>query len=1160
MATQDFLFWLAGELRRLVGPLELSLASEDAFSGLLKRYGWVVASSSIDITAVRGAIAIRGDLDAATELVKQIASPAAAAVPVTTYVDLAGTLRRVLSTIRSLSTIAAPAGLSAEVWTSLTSELPEGIIADYLELTQPALFAVLLLTGAVEEEAVDVGGAPGRTNHRRRRLRWRRLSTAISDPASLAREVYAWNDPTKPLKFELLLDRLRRFFLLLGLPAELNVPPQLLLADYYSSGNPALPNVRELRLTLICDDESSNGTFDATLRILPIPPRASNAAAPNGVMITPAIKASGTLPMALPWPFSIELAGAFQSDAGIRAEVRPEGVDVSVAPGAGAVVNATAAIGYGSRYPLLLFGTRFSHRLQFRGWTAGITVVGPLQDPDVEVALDVDMLELIVDMSEADGFLQKIFGEEPQTLEFSGSLAWSSKRGLRLSGQTALELVFPINLTIGVVEVLSVMLRLEASQGALGIIVAATGSLKLGPVVASVDRMGVKLTLKAVPSGQPAGAFGDIDLEFGFKSPDGLGLALDASVIKGGGYLSIDEAKGEYAGILELAIKDLIQVKAIGLLNTKLPGGQKGFSLLLIITAQGLGIQLGFGIKLDGVGGLIGVNRTMVVDVLRAGIKNRTVDSVMFPPDPVKNATKILSDLRSIFPPVEGRFVLGPMVELAWGTPTLLRARLGIVIELPTPIRIAILGQITAILPEEKKALVKISLDSIGIIEFEKKSLAIDATLYDSQVAGFALSGDMALRLTWGESPNFVLSVGGFNPRFSPPPNVPQLSRLTLTMGSGANPRLSLDTYVALTSNTTQFGAHLEVRAEGGGFVVHGHLGYDALFVFDPFSFVAEMSGGVDLLRGSSVLMSIHLDVTLTGPQPWHAWGRATANILFLNVSVSFDATWGEGAPVSLPRRDAKGPLLKALAEPSSWSGDLPAATELGVSLGDVKPSEKAVLVHPAARLTVRQKIVPFELTITKFGNAAPDGANYFKISKVDLNGASVAYDSVEEFFAPAQFQQMSDGDALTSSSYKRLKGGVSAGAAAVKNGPSSTVNLVYTTYLVDNPLLPLIPGERYLMKAGTYFALIQQGPGARSPVLNTGEAKYAVPGQQSAVSVSDLDFVVVSTDDMSIRTDLADANGEPELTARDKLERHLAEHTEERGNLQVVAKYEVPA
>jgi len=32
------------------------------------------------------------------------------------------------------------------------------------------------------------------------------------------------------------------------------------------------------------------------------------------------------------------------------------------------------------------------------------------------------------------------------------------------------------------------------------------------------------------------------------------------------------------------------------------------------------------------------------------------------------------------------------------------------------------------------------------------------------------IGGDMAFRLDWGASPEFLVSLGGFNPTFQPPP------------------------------------------------------------------------------------------------------------------------------------------------------------------------------------------------------------------------------------------------------------------------------------------------------------------------------------------------------------------------------------------------------
>jgi hypothetical protein len=78
----------------------------------------------------------------------------------------------------------------------------------------------------------------------------------------------------------------------------------------------------------------------------------------------------------------------------------------------------------------------------------------------------------------------------------------------------------------------------------------------------------------------------------------------------GGGYLYGDEASGQYVGVVQLAFAG-VQLSAIGLLSTRLPGGQRGFSLLVLISFTFPPVQLGFGFALTGVGGLIGVHRTV---------------------------------------------------------------------------------------------------------------------------------------------------------------------------------------------------------------------------------------------------------------------------------------------------------------------------------------------------------------------------------------------------------------------------------------------------------------------------------------------------------------------------------------------------------------------
>ena len=62
---------------------------------------------------------------------------------------------------------------------------------------------------------------------------------------------------------------------------------------------------------------------------------------------------------------------------------------------------------------------------------------------------------------------------------------------------------------------------------------------------------------------------------------------------------------------------------------------------------------------------------------------------------------------------------------------------------------------------------------SESIIDFGRKLLSLDASLRDSRVAAFTLYGDMAMRLAWGDEPQFALAVGGLNPHFKAPRGFP---------------------------------------------------------------------------------------------------------------------------------------------------------------------------------------------------------------------------------------------------------------------------------------------------------------------------------------------------------------------------------------------------
>jgi len=1137
---------VAEQMALAVRPLRYAVADADSFRAFMYALGWDVASLppayAALATAVDDALAAVDTLGTAPD-VAQIQA-------------LLQKVRAVYDAIGALTV--APAGTGPEFLTEIGERLFEYLLVEYLAAAHPGVFGALGMLGVIVLE--PHASAATRPPYVRRRIRYDEVPRIVADPLSIPERVYGWGTPD--FDFTLLAYHLLEVAAALGLFPAINDAPDE--AAGYLDPATGRPHALEKQLQFpIFSDVVADQPVELGINILKLPAEGPKL---PGILIQPAVPQELGTEFAIDDDVTLRVRAGSDVASRLGLVIRPGEVLVrypfqptATLPSAGFAVS----LEYAPASARTLLGNPTGSRLQVAGAAARLFVDSHagLLDAGVEVA--ANGLAVVLAAGEQDGFLNKLFGGRDVTAPLPLTVRWSKARGFQFAGGVGFEVTFAPHLQLGPITVEQLQLGVRATAATadyaadLRVEVGAAIAGVLGPIAFATDGIGVRLITTFED-----GNAGPFDIAVGFKPPTGIGLVVDAKVVKGGGFLALDVAKGEYAGVVELSLKDKIQLKAIGILTTKLPDGSPGFSLLLIITAQFKPIQLGFGFTLTGVGGLIGVNRTMELEVLRAGIRNRTLDSVMFPADPVQNAATIISDLKAVLPPAEGRFVVGPMLEIGWPTPTLVTARIGVLVELPAPLRVVILGQIKALLPTPDEVLVRIQLDAMGVIEFEQKRLAVDATLYDSDIVGYPLAGDMALRLTWAEPRNLALAVGGFNPRFRPPPGFPTLRPLTLTLGTGNNPRLSLDAYFALTSNTAQVGAHLDVRARGGGFAVHGFLGFDALFVFRPFSFVADMEGSVDLLRGSSRLMAVRLKFTLTGPRPWRARGKATVSFLFFSVSVHFDVSWGDPLAVLLEALDALAPLLAALADPRNWSGVLPRDTELGASLAEATPGPSAVLVHPLGRATVRQTVAPLNTTLTKFGAAPPSGANHFAVSRVALNGVARAFDAVEDHFAPAQFKEMSDADALASPSYALMDAGVAAGTTGFSAGTASTVEVLYSTQIIDNVVLPAtkLPSP-YRPTAAAYLAMVRQGAAARSLVRTTGDAKFVTPGAESAVAMAEPAFVIATTDDLRVRADLSGgARGGREWVMRERLARYLAAHPGERAGLQVIPRHEAVA
>jgi hypothetical protein len=808
------------------------------------------------------------------------------------------------------------------------------------------------------------------------------------------------------------------------------------------------------------------------------------------------------------------------------------------------------------------FPSRTGTRIEFER----VAFSGEISSRGAGAKMTATNAALVIASEDGDGFVGSLLPKGETRIEFDLGLGVDTTRGVYLEGGSGMQAILPVGRSIGPVNIQTVALGLgpapQGTDGGVRIELSSAFSARLGPVTATVDRLGLRLDLGFPEDG---GNLIFADLGFGFKPPNGIGLVVDSHSLTGGGYLYFDPANARYAGIVELKYEE-IAFKAVGLITTRLDDGSRGFSLLLIASAEGFTpIQLGYGFKLTGIGGLFGFNRTAKVDALRSGLRARTLDNVLFPENPVRDAPRIISNLRSVFPPQRDQFLFGPVGVIEWGAGKVLTIDIGLVLEFPSPLRLILLGQLKARFPREDQSLVRINLDFLGEINFSEATISLDAALYDSRLLNFVLTGDAALRMRFRTDPLFVLSVGGLHPGFAPPRKFPRLERIAISLSKKDNPRLRLEAYLAITAATYQYGARLELYVRASGFSVEGFLGYDVLVDWSTGQFEAAFGAAVTLKWHGRTLLGVYLDATLSGPSNLRVRGKAQFKIWRFSKSVNFDKQLGEEPPPPVPTADPLPELVAALGDPRNWAGQVSASGNTLVSFREL-PSGGEVLVHPLGELEVRQQVVPLNTEITRVGGARPSGDRRFSISRVVLdNQPVVGAASVRDHFAAGQFIDMTDDERLVRPSFEPMDSGLRFGFAGVRFGGDAepahlaAIPIEYETVIFGSEDEPLRTVTVLDVLDLELRAIAGRGAVGRSAARNTGRAKYRV--DPTAPRVRKKGFAVANVDTVSVVASPLAPRSFAGLTYTEAVEAraaYLRHHPDRRGWVQIVPDHEL--
>jgi Family of unknown function (DUF6603) len=1033
VADDDALAAIAAELGRALQPLAEATSSADAMQSFLMELGW--------------------DISPAVALVEGVHAAAATVYELVEGGDPGDTpdLMSLLSALRAayvaVADIAGGAGIPAEAVAELPRQLADFLVSEYLLLNQPRWGHLLRVIGILQ--IVLVAETATRPAYTRQTIDYEGFADLVDDPLTFFRNAYGWGTPA--FRGEEFAEALEDLALAWGLDADRVAVDPLTLAQLMQGAlTPASTVDTVLRMPLV--SVRSEASYEAGVGLFLLP---ETAAAKPGFAVLPYGSAGLDLEIGLSELLTLVIGGTVKLDGGVGALVRPDKdleFLVGFGPGTPSAASGTLSISLvvGAGEPMVLLGDPEASRFELDGASAlGGVRFHSSGKFEVYVEAAVEGARIVIQPGEdSDSFLSSLLPAEGLTIGTDLTVGFSTTQGLYFGGSGGLEIALPAHIQLGPVEIMSATIAVKFRDGGIPIELGATIKGDLSVLKAVVENIGITATV-TFPDDQ-RGNLGPANLALGFKPPNGVGLAIDAGVVKGGGYLYLDFDKGEYAGALELVISNFLSLRAIGLINTKLPGGQQGFSMLVIITAEfSPGFQLGYGFTLIGVGGLLGLNRGMLLEPLANGIRTGAINSILFPTDIIANAPKIISDLRAIFPPKPDTFLIGPMAKIGWGTPTLISVALGVIIEIPG--NVVILGRLKLALPTEDEAVVVLQLSFMGALEFDKRRIWFFASLYESRILFITLDGEMGLLMDFSDNPNFVLTVGGFHPKFTPPPlPFPSPTRLALSLIDESYARVRVETYFAVTTNSVQLGARAEAFFGFSALSVEGYFGFDALLRFSPFYFIVEISTGFSVKVFGMGVWGVHLRGALEGPTPWHITGKASIEFLFFSISVSVDEVFGERRAELLPPLPVLPALRKELEKLDSWRATIPGAGRQLVSLRELGDPGLLVL-HPVGVLQVSQRFIPLNLPIDKVGNQKPSDITKATVT-VDAGSVLAVRGPVRERFAAAQYRTMDDAAKLSAPAFEMFESGVELSAAGNDwtTGPSATRTVRYETIIID--------------------------------------------------------------------------------------------------------------
>jgi hypothetical protein len=233
------------------------------------------------------------------------------------------------------------------------------------------------------------------------------------------------------------------------------------------------------------------------------------------------------------------------------------------------------------------------------------------------------------------------------------------------------------------------------------------------------------------------------------------------------------------------------------------------------------------------------------------------------------------------------------------------------------------------------------------------------------------------------------------------------------------------------------------------------------------------------------------------------------------------------------------------------------------------RPGSGEVMVHPLGNLSVRQQVLPLGIQLDRYGGGIPSGVRTFSITHTIIAGDEVDKNSVSpvnEFFAPAEFIEMSDDEKISRPSFESMPAGITLQPGGLSFGgdtPTTDNQAAISEMDFDEKIVgadgSTSNGKKPGLLSGAFaLAAMSFGAAARSPLRTSGDGHFSAPAKNFRVSQPD--FVVAGVDDLKtapIGENGTKPTGHSFTSVQQALDAHLKANPKAKGSLQVVPAFQ---